>query len=222
MVTALPVRKIPMGRRSLTGSHHWDARALGVAFESSLERDFVTLMLLDDDIINIEEQPVKISYTRNGNATHYTPDFLITFSLRECALIEIKFEEELNNKIEELSSKFEAASNFATNKGWSFEVWTERDIRTDRLINAKFLLPYRREKRDEGIADRLLDFVHKSPRDVLFLSQVLDTCFDDEKDRGRGLRAMWWLIANGELQIDFDKKIHNNVVISLGSETQYA
>jgi hypothetical protein len=71
----MPVRKIPIGNRAVTGRH---GRS-GGRYESSLERDFFELMM-DTAVASMEEQPVRIDYTAtNGMKRHYTPDALVTF-----------------------------------------------------------------------------------------------------------------------------------------------
>lgn len=54
----MPFRKIPISGRSLTGRHATKQPTGSVGFESSLERDFITLMMFDPSVAKIEEHPV--------------------------------------------------------------------------------------------------------------------------------------------------------------------
>ena len=72
----MPVRNIPISNRAVTGRH---AKS-GARYESALERDYYELISADPDVINIDWQPVSISYTSiDGKTRRYTPDALITF-----------------------------------------------------------------------------------------------------------------------------------------------
>lgn len=215
----MPVRKIPMGRRSLTGAHHWDPRARGVAFESSLERDFITLMLLESSVLSIEEQPVKIHFYDRERNRSYVPDFLVHFKEEPSRLIEIKYREELDRKADEFTPKFEAAANYAQERGWHFEVWTDEEIRTQRLEHAKFLVPFVRQAPDPGISARIISFLRTNNEPETCIDDVLNRCWNAESERSRGLRAIWSLIAHRRLQVDLDLPLDKTTVLRLCEDT---
>lgn len=218
----MPVRRIPIGRRSLTGAHNWDPRALGVTFESSLERDFITLMLFEPTVASIEEQPVKIRFSHDDASRRYIPDFLVDFTNQASRLIEIKFSEELRSKAEELVPKFDAAESYAAERGWLFEVWSELEIRTTRLANAKFLLPFNRYEPDAGLAARLLRFFQTSQASFASTEEALRACWDDEAERARGLHTLWTLVARRRLVTDFDQPLTANSYLRLAGGDAYA
>lgn len=61
----MPVRKIPMNYRNVTGVFP-SLKSIGSgAFESTLERDFLTILDFDYEVNNFEVQPVKIEYMMN-------------------------------------------------------------------------------------------------------------------------------------------------------------
>lgn len=211
----MPVRRIPIGRRSLTGAHNWDARALGVSFESSLERDFITLMLFDPSVISIEEQPIAVHYTFEGARRRYIPDFLVLFLNGYTRLIEIKFANDLEAKADEFLPKFDAARKYASERGWRFEVWSEKEIRTVRLRNAKFLLPFTRDEPDAGLAARLIRFFEaRSSKEISFVD-ALNECWTDQKERNRGRYTLWSLLARRRLIADFDHPLNDNTTLRL-------
>lgn len=148
----MPVRKIPIGNRAVTGLH---ARS-GARYESSLERDFFEMMMAHPAVAKIEEQPVQITYiAADGKPHRYTPDALVTFhpsvttgSTVAPLLCEIKYRDEYKEKFYELRERFQVARRYAREQGWRFRVVTDREIRTSRFANLRFL---------GGFEDRILD-----------------------------------------------------------------
>ena len=112
----MPIRKIPIGNRAVTGMH---ARS-GARYESSLERDFFELMTADPTVDKVEEQPVQINYaTSDGAQRRYTPDALVIFrvdptgAVAKPLLCEIKYREEYKAKFQKLKARFQAARRYA-------------------------------------------------------------------------------------------------------------
>lgn len=127
----MPVRKIPRSSSSITGRFSRGPGGGSIGFESTLERDFVRLMAFDPDVTDIEDQPVRIDYTSDDNRPrHYTPDYLVQRRNAPPLLAEIKPKKFLTPDLE---PKFDAARSYAEARGWVFEVWTEREIRTRKL-----------------------------------------------------------------------------------------
>lgn len=194
----MPVRKIPIGRGSITGRFSRGPGGGSIGFESTLERDFVCLMLFDPAFAGIEEQPVKIPFcNKTGRRCAYTPDYLVERRGARPLLAEIKPKKFLTPKLE---PKFAAARAFAQERGWTFEVWTEREIRVPQLAAIRFLLPYRHHAPDPGREARLLRRIEaEGPMTV---EALLDACWADEEERAIGADALWRLVAVGELEAD--------------------
>ncbi len=218
----MPVRRIPMGRRSLTGAHNWDLRALGVSFESSLERDFVTLMLFEPSVTSIEEQPVRIHFRSNNKAHDYVPDFLVQFRDQPTRLVEVKYAEELGQKAAEFAPKFEAAANYADERGWRFEIWSDDEIRTPRLANAMFLLPFNRQEPEPGLAARLVRYFRTSEMPEIPADEAIKICWDDNNERLRGKYALWHLVARRHLIADFDQVLNDQSSLRLARDKTHA
>ncbi len=218
----MPVRRIPMGRRSLTGAHNWDPRALGVSFESSLERDFVTLMLFEPSVTSIEEQPVRIHFRSDNKAHDYVPDFLVHLRDQPTRLVEVKYAEELERKAAEFAPKFNAAAKYAEDRGWRFEIWSDDEIRTTRLVNAKFLLPFNRQDPDPGLAARLLRHFRANEISEVTADEAIKACWDDTGERLRGKYALWCLVARRHLITDFDQVIDEQSSLRLARDGTYA
>lgn len=214
----MPVRKIALGRRSLTGRLAGPAGTAAITFESSLERDFATLSLFNPDVASVEEQPVRIEYVEGATRRRYTPDFLVRYhdSARPALLAEIKFQAELEANRKHMAARFAAAGEFAVQKGWLFEVVTEREIRTPCLENARFLLPYRHRPVDAGRCARLsrcLAALGSSSIDGL-----LNEAWTDEKERLIGLTALWRMVADFRFLTNLDQPLSKDSVLHLADQ----
>jgi hypothetical protein len=149
----VPVRKIPISYSSVTGRYVLpDGSTVG--FESTLERDFITLMIFDPAFVTMEEQPVRICFAdKLGKRRRYTPDFLVTYVGKRPMLAEVK---PAKHMTPEMEASFEAGRAYSKDNGWDFKVWTDVEMRTPFLRNVKFLVPYRSRETNPGIEARLL------------------------------------------------------------------
>jgi len=212
----MPVRKIPRNRRSLTGIVAAGDGERGIAFESTLERDFITLFRFDPAVAEIEEQPVEIPYTApTGRATKYTPDFLVRYASpgRSPGLFEVKYRAELEEKLEELRPRFEAAEAYAAERGWMFRVVTEDDLRRGRLKNARFLLPFRRDPIDHGRSARILRMLEE--RGPMPVARLLEETWPDPDERAFGMRCLWQLLSRHLVTADLDIELSDGSVVWL-------
>lgn len=212
----MPVRKIPISHSSITGRHALGHGKGSVGYESTLERDFVSLMTFDPDVTGIEEQPVRIEYQDNeGRKRHYTPDFLIERWAGRTLLAEIKPSKFVT---QELEPKFNAARAYASARGWLFEVWTEKDIRTHYLNNIRFLLRYRDYPADPGRAARILRQIENNG--PMAVEELLDACWkDDEQEQALGLGVLWNLIATGSLEANLELELTMESILKMPGRT---
>lgn len=216
----MPVRKIPMNSRSLTGKYAVKGRPGETSgFESSLERDFMTILDFTIEVARWEEQPVEICYQdAAGRARRYYPDILVLYR-RDVVparhmpheLCEVKYREDLRVNWAEYKEKFKAARRYAREQGWRFRIMTEREIRTDLLFNARFLLPYRRHKPGPGEIEQLMERIERlgetTPRELLSgLSQ-------NKWAQGRLISTLWYLLARRRLVADFTRPLSMETVI---------
>ena len=143
----MSVRQIPPNRRSLTGLLPSRKNARLVPFESALERDLATILEFDEAVLTFEAQPVEVHYEVDGRRRRGVPDFFVTYAShigRAPLLCYVKYREELFQKWPTLKPRLKAAKLHAASAGWDYKILTEREIRTDYLRNARFLLPYQR------------------------------------------------------------------------------
>lgn len=206
----MPVRSIPRSHRSVTGRQPVDGQR-SVAVESSLERDFVLLCRFKPDFAGIEEQPVMIPVP---GGRRYTPDFLVTWrEPRLPDLVEVKYQADLATQADILRPKFAAAEAYALDRGWRFRVATDKDIRTPRLANATFLLPFRFRPADPGLALRLTrvlkDLGSATPE------QVLAMAFPEMDGRLQALPVLWHLIATFRVRANLDEELTMTSTLTL-------
>lgn len=195
----MPVRRIPRSHRNLTGIVSPGPGRRGIAYESPLERDFIILTLFDLAVAEVEEQPVRVPIPGGrGRAAYYVPDFLVRRRTGDASLVEVKPSDVLASEGGRLEPKFAAARRFARSRGWSFEVWTEREIRTTQLENAKFLLPYRSRAADPGLCLAVLRAAGGGPETIGGIVAKAA----GERERGRWLNCLWHLLATGRLIAD--------------------
>lgn len=95
----MPVRNIPKNYRNVTGvaAHR---KAVGKAmFESTLERDFLTLLEFNQSVDSFEVQPLTIHWVDGANKERiYTPDVLVYYhhDLNPPTLYEVKYRSDLH------------------------------------------------------------------------------------------------------------------------------
>lgn len=206
----MPVRKIPKNYRNVTGiAAH--SKADGKAmFESTLERDFITLLEFDPAIETFEVQPLTLNWIDAKKKSRlYTPDVLATFKPHgnRCkTLYEVKYRSELSKKWQELRPKFRAAVKFARTQGWRFKIITEIEVRTPLLDNARFLLPFVRQGPAEEMHMDLLDEqLRRLQRSTP--AELLAAVFQDEWNQAGLLPTLWYLVGTRQIATDLESKI---------------
>lgn len=196
-----PARRIGPNNRSLTGRV---ARQGGnsVAFESSLERDFLVLLDFDPNVLNVHGQPLTLQFKEaEGRTRSYTPDVLVEYREARPVLYEVKYREDLRSQWQELRPKFKAAHRYCKAKGWRFQIITEKEIRNaGYLDNAKFLRPYLTRSRDSDTELTLL-------RTLRALGEttpqgLLAAAFWTMEHRMAAVGQLWRLVAERRIGIN--------------------
>lgn len=205
-----PVRKIPIGTRSVTGTMPGGAR-----YESTLERDLMYILRFDLNVDSFHAQPVTITYIdAHGKQRTYTPDILIHHrkdilpaKKLPTILAEVKYLDDLRQNFKEYRPKFKAAIRYAKEHGWQFRLLTERDIRTPFLQNAKFLLPYMNPDPYPEF-----DYIHLILQRLRELREtdvetLLVSIYRDKWNQAELLPIVWHLIANRRIGNDLNVPI---------------
>ncbi|MDX7776589.1 MULTISPECIES: TnsA endonuclease N-terminal domain-containing protein [Aeromonas] len=205
----MPVRSIPKNYRNVTGvAAH--SKAVGkVMFESTLERDFLSLLEFDREVESFEVQPVRLNWQDDRERVRsYTPDVLVCYrnGSRRPVLWEVKYRDDLRANWLEYRPKFRAAARYARGRGWRFRLVTEREIRGVRLDNARFLLPVlRRGCPDDGDVSSVLDGLRGSGSSTPAI--LLASLSPDTTERARLLPVLWYLVATGRVGTDLGEKL---------------
>lgn len=210
----LPVRSIGLSGRSVTGIVPLMGR-----FESTLERDLMELVRFDSRVGSFLPQPVKIEYKGDaGEGRSYTPDGLITFresaSTPQPILYEVKYRANFREQWRSLLPKFRAAKSYCAQRGWRFEVYTEREIRTPYLDNVKFLWPFR--NREPAPLQRTQVVGLFESCNEVSVSNLLGMLAPDPKQRGELMPVLWYLIANGAVWCDLNQPLSMTTMLSIG------
>lgn len=203
----MPIRTIPKNYRNVTGIAASSKAGGAAQFESTLERDFLSLLEFSPEVKTIDPQPVKVKWLDASGGQHsYTPDVFVEFIESDGKppwLCEVKYRSELRDKWAELRPKFKAAFHFAREQGWRFKLVTEREIRTPYLANARFLVDFRRPIPDAGfmrdILGHLKEIKEATPRDLI------KAIHPDVTSQAQLIRVLWHLIATFQIGAD----LHN-------------
>lgn len=194
------VRAIPRNYRSVTGRVE-TLNGDSIGYESTLERDFITLLDFNARVSKLVGQPMRIRFSVDGGDIRtYTPDLLARFQpigdskAWRPTLYEVKYREELEDRREELAPCFMAARKVCRSRGWNFRVVTERYIRNDYLKNVEFLRDYRGYTDDGAKSLMLLRTMEKLR--VATPSQLLAATFMDLTNRMEAVGVLWRLITS--------------------------
>ncbi|UKB79551.1 TnsA endonuclease N-terminal domain-containing protein [Chryseobacterium sp. MEBOG07] len=210
------MRKIGLKYRSLSGRFYSVKNNSEVIFESSLERDMIMMMEMDNFVHSYYEQPVKIIFTdKTGKKRSYTPDFLMHYhpGLKseglKPLLIEVKFRKDLSENFANYKEKFRAAIDFCKINNYEFRIMTENEIRTQFLENASFLYRYKK--------DNQLDFGHPDVELLLKImcnlqyttpKKLINLSAQDKAKQQELIYVLWYLVSRNIICCDWDSPIN--------------
>lgn len=169
----MPVRKVSNRGGNIIGYFPSLTMRRMIAFESTIERDELTLADFDPDVLTIEEQPLTISYQHNNKTATYTPDLLIQ-TLEKSILIECKPATMVNT--EDNQRKFRAAEVWCKENGHEFQIVTDEQLRSgSRLANVKKLTQYARHFVHPHTKSRVYNILQgiQTPVTLLTLAQEI-------------------------------------------------
>jgi hypothetical protein len=205
------VRQVPPNRISVTGRHASLKTGRSHAFESTLERDFITLVEFDPTVADYDEQPVRIGFHgRDGRRHYHVPDFLVHFDQarspgRRPRLYQVKYDAEMRARWSEFKPALLAASRYAKEQGWEFQIITDRHIRTTYLANARFLLPYASYPPNPEDAKLLLEALHEL-REVT-ADGLLASIYMDIENQAQLVPTLWNLVGTRRIKVDLHQSL---------------
>ena len=177
-------------------------------YESTLERDFLSLLAFDPRVTSFEVQPVQIHWLdAQGKPHRYTPDVLVSYTEpRKSVLYEVKYRSELREHWPVLRPKFRAAHHFARSRDWRFKLITEIEIKTPYLENVKFLLPIMRQSIPElDIQKQMLAHLHAVQTSTPAL--LINSLSENKWEQAGLLSVLWYLLGVGQVGCNLQSKI---------------
>ena len=211
----MPIRNIPKNYRNVTGVAA-NSKSEGKAmFESTLERDWLTLLQFSAEVESFEVKPVKIKWVDAEGKNHtYTPDVLVYYHQAGAKplLCEVKYRDELRENWTQFKPKFQAAYRYAKDRGWRFKLITERRVRTTLLDNAKFLLPFTRRVSSE--AERIPVLLEKlALQPSTTVQSLLNSIDANPMIQAEYIPVLWYLVGTHQVGVDLTQKLTMTSVI---------
>lgn len=203
------IRKIRPTRRSVSGFYVFRA-STQIAYESTLERDFIILMEHDLAVSDIIPQPCQLLFHANmGQAYPYTPDFLVYFrGSRKPMLVEVKPGEEWQQNWRKWSAKWKVARRYAKDQGWIFRIYDERRIRSQTLANINFLQRYDRMTFNEDHVSLVIELVRKAGH-----ISVRELQGQSTGDSPMIQPLVWHLVALRRLECDLTRPLGDHTAL---------
>lgn len=220
-------RKIGYTYGSVSG-HFAFRKEKSIAFESTLERDLLTLLEFNDSVSDVIEQPMTIEYTNdNGRDVTYTPDFLVFFNesdadllrmQRKPLLIEVKPRDRLIKDWEKLKKKFQIGIRYAHANDMIFKVYDEGRIRNTYFKNVLFLKRYKRLTYNEEDTMEILSLVNANGS--LSVEHILEHISATQEQKGMTLGQVWNMVANKQLLCLLDSPLNIKTIVWLNEDIE--
>ncbi len=188
------VRKIKPTRRSISGNVSF--KGTPIAFESSLERDFIIYHSFKNDVIDIVPQPIAIPFKKNGRNYEYTPDFFVQMAPNtgKSLIVEVKPKKEWQENWRDWSDKWKATIVFCREQDFKFAIYDEDRIHHLALDNINFLMRYK----NTSVVPEELRAILKDieQRGCTTVEYILERYFKSHLYRQQGKHLIWYLMAN--------------------------
>lgn len=209
-------RKIPLNHRTITGFVQTNKGGDYTGFESSLERDALILLEFNPLVKSYSTQHRKFHYENEGKKRHYTPDIFVTYYDDTSLYIEVKYREDLKKDWITLKPKFKAViKELSMSKNIRFKIWTEKEIRSNYLKNATFLLPYKQRDCEQYQLEMILKVISRlgktNPKDTI------NVCASTFESQAEFLNTLWYAIANFIVKTDLSQPLSMQSKIWLSS-----
>ncbi len=112
--------------------HYVSVKAGNIFYRSSYERIAYEMLDADTTVIRYQPEPFVIAYPNSeGKIRRYRPDILVEKRTGKTVLIEVKPRWKMGDRNTRL--KLEAGERYAKNNGWTFEVWTEKELKIAKV-----------------------------------------------------------------------------------------
>jgi len=217
-------RKVGYTYGSLSGVFSF-RKEKSISFESTLERDLLTILEFNESVSDVIEQPVTIEYTnKNGRETTYTPDFLVYFrqpksalmkSVYKPLLIEVKPRNIIKKKYKTLKPKFKIGTKYAYQNDMLFKIYDESRIRGQYFKNISFLKRYKKLKYNIDEEEKILKHVEMVGHTEI--DHILEFLYVTEEQKGIALGQIWNLLSNKKLLCFFGEALNQRTIVWLNT-----
>jgi len=216
-------RKIGPTRRSVSGVYAFRG-AIGIQFESTLERDFLIRKEFALCVIDVISQPVQIPFIgNNGQEYVYTPDFLVfyrsgkpsCFEYPKPLLVEVKPGVEWKKHWREWLPKWKAAYRYANEHGWEFHIHDESRIRDQTLTNIRFLDRYKRMQFPAEESRLIIENIQQMGSAPF---HCILACHFMEIYKTAGIANVWYLLATRQLDCDMTLPLNDFTELWVSSD----
>jgi len=206
-------RKIKPTRRSVSGLYAFRDEKQ-IAYESTLERDFLIRKEYSLCVLDIIPQPCKIPFVgHNGQSYSYTPDFLVYYRLGDMVypeypkpvLVEVKPKGQWKKHWRKWLPKWKAAYRHAKEQDWVFHIHDESRIRDQAFKNIRFLERYKRMKFSDTESQSVVESVQHMG--AASFSYLLSRHFMGIY-KAEGISHLWYLLATRQLDCDITKPLN--------------
>lgn len=202
----MSVRKIPKNHIHVTGRHAAQKSEGDADFESMLEAEHLLLLDHDINVKAYDVQPVNIPVP--GVPRGYVPDVFVEFQPDPDGVIaapeirEVKSTLDLKINEAKYKPKFEAAHKYCEQRGWSFRIITEQEIRSPRLSNVKFVRAYENLQHPQEMVDAVLfRMTELGHTDSATLLSKISTDVDEQLT---WMPVLWHLVAKRRIAVNWD------------------
>lgn len=203
-------RKVKANYRSVTGYVSYKGKP--IAYESTLERDFLIYQTFRKDVVDIVPQPIVIPFVKNGRKYTYTPDFFVQpseDSLEKPLLVEVKYKEDWQKNWREWSDKWKTAMVYCKQNGFRFAIYDESRIRHKALANINFLKSFQNLAVSQALRDSILCELQVLGSTTLAV--LIDKIALQQIDHNQAQRILWSLMSNKLIGFDVWSDIRNEV-----------
>ncbi|QUE31240.1 TnsA endonuclease N-terminal domain-containing protein [Francisella philomiragia] len=187
-----------------------------ICFESTLERDFITLMEFNPLVLDLTEQPITFEYKNfNNRKASYTPDFKVDFSadtsLPSSYIVEVKPRKFIKSNWDKLREKFKLATKYARENGYTFKIYDEGKIRSQYLDNIKLINS--RKYIEYPLEEEIRILEHLSASGHLPIDEILEYLYVTREQKGIALGHILSLIAKHQISCNMNLPINRNTII---------
>ncbi len=205
----MSARKIPKNYRNVTGQISSYKSDRPISFESKLERDFYLIFDFDNNVVSIQDQPIKIEYVedKDGKASirSYTPDVFIERDEGYPNIIgEVKYYNDLKEDWARLKPKFKAAIKYVRqlNEPTIFVIFTDRckQIANKEYIrNVHFLDDYNDYKTED------YEIIKDIYMQDITIQKLLEIHSEDKLAQMQLVPSIWALVKQQIIEVDLTK-----------------